>query len=426
MNQPPPPLFFIIRHLPKLFDNVHALHWRPLPDGSPSTTAIAMVSGEGEVVPFAAPCECTGPVEAWLARLVAATRAAVAASFAAAVPAYDDAPSRVAWILATPAQTAAAASRAHYCAAVGAALRAAEAGDDGALAAEAARQTAQLADVIAALDGPLSPGDRKKLITLCTIDVHARDVVAALAAARADSPDAFAWASQLRYYVHPTTKRCVVHICDAEIEHGCEYIGNCGTLCITPLTDRCYITLTQAARLVLGGAPAGPAGTGKTETTKDLARALGYACYVLNCSDALDYRAMGAVFKGLAQTGAWGCFDEFNRISVSVLSVCSTQYKAVLDGLRAKSPTYVCDGVDVALVPTAMAFITMNPGYAGRAELPESLKVRWWGKREKRREGGKGKATDQPPIHPSISGPLPPRLHDGARPRPHLRSHADG
>lgn len=113
-HQPPstlhPPLFF--RHLPKLFDNVHALHWRPLPDGNPST-AVAMVSGEGEVVPFAAPCECSGPVEVWLARLVSATRAAVAAAFEVAVPAYEDAPSRVGWALATPAQMAASASRAH-------------------------------------------------------------------------------------------------------------------------------------------------------------------------------------------------------------------------------------------------------------------------------------------------------------------------
>jgi dynein heavy chain len=86
-------------------------------------------------------------------------------------------------------------------------------------------------------------------------------------------------------------------------------------------------------------------------------------------------QSCGNIYKGLAQTGAWGCFDEFNRISIEVLSVVAVQVKTVLDAIKSKKTKFNFFGDVIALVPTVGLFITMNPGYAGRAELPENLKA---------------------------------------------------
>ena len=157
--------------------------------------------------------------------------------------------------------------------------------------------------------------------------------------------------------------------------YGYEYMGATSRLVITPLTDKCWITITGALHIKLGANPAGPAGTGKTESTKDLAKAMAVLCIVYNCSDQVDYKMMQRHFGGLAMQGCWTCLDEFNRILVEVLSVIAQQLQEIRKALLENKEEFIFQGTNIRLKPEFGCHITMNPGYAGRTELPDNLKV---------------------------------------------------
>ncbi|XP_061574307.1 dynein axonemal heavy chain 11 [Cololabis saira] len=361
-------------HLSKLFDNMSDLEFAKTEPLHNPKSAVGMYSKEGEFVTFETECCCYGPVEVWLACLEDSMKKCIRGLLSEALSVYEDRP-REQWILEFPAQVALTGAQIWWSNDMELVFRRLEEGFVSALKDYNKKQISQLNLLISILLEELSPGDRQKIMTICTIDVHARDIVARLIAQKVTTSQAFQWLSQLRHCWNERLHHCFVNICDAQFQYSYEYLGNTPRLVITPLTDRCYITLTQSLHLTMSGAPAGPAGTGKTETTKDLGRAMGVMVYIFNCSEQMDYKSIGNIYKGLAQTGAWGCFDEFNRIPVDVLSVVAVQVKTIQDAIRTKKQRFVFLDQDIVLKSSVGIFITMNPGYAGRAELPENLKA---------------------------------------------------
>ena len=360
-------------HFSKFTDNIGAIQWK-LDDDVPTGTALGMVSGDGEEVRFPGPHTCDGPVEDWLKELMEHVQESLREKLLESVNSYVELP-RDKWLGETCAQNSITTSQIWWTTEVGSAFERLEQGNEGALKDYAAQVVTGLNSLTTMVLGELTKGDRTKIKTLITIEVHARDIVNRLVSEKVENALSFAWQSQLKYRWDEEVKDCFVNIADAEFKYSYEYVGNPGRLVITALTDRCYITLTQAMRLVLGGAPAGPAGTGKTETTKDLAKALAKQCVVFNCQEGLDYIAMGKFFRGLAMSGAWACFDEFNRIDLEVLSVVAQQVSSIQQAMAAGLTRFEFEGNDIPLDLANAVFITMNPGYAGRSELPDNLKA---------------------------------------------------
>ena len=235
------------------------------------------------------------------------------------------------------------------------------------------QQVQQITDLIATTRRDLDKPSRQKIMNMITIDAHSRDMVIGIIengetskSAQVDVTAAHRWDADI--------DNSVIKICDASFP-----VTSTSETAVVSSSRRLLIAFTSPLRRRAGcpWAP-GPAGTRKTELQGSLAqRKIDVRVQLLT---GVDYRTMGDIFKGLAASGSWGCFDEFNRLVPEVLSVCSVQYKCVgcaerkanmpgrglefvdKDGVKHDAIKFIAaDGVEMPLEEGCSGFITMNP-----------------------------------------------------------------
>jgi dynein heavy chain len=357
------------KYMQNMFENCEELVFK-----ENTNIILGMASKEGESFLFNTPVIAENAVEKWLNNVKDEMRRTLKTKTKHGLFHYPK-KQRVQWIKDNLAMVSLVSSQIWWTWEVEDAFRRVKKGEKMAVKFLAQKLTKQLNSLVDEVRTPLDPVNQIKLRTMIIIDVHARDIVDNLVRDSILDEREFEWESQLRFYWDKQHDDIRIRQCTGEFEYGYEYMGLNGRLVITPLTDRCFMTLTQALTFNLGGSPSGPAGTGKTESVKDLAKSMAIMCVVFNCGDGLGYQAMHTIFSGLCQTGAWGCFDEFNRIELPVLSVVSTQIRDIQNALKARVTRFRFDESDINLDAKTGIFITMNPGYAGRVELPDNLKA---------------------------------------------------
>ena len=291
----------VMRHIDKVLLATARLHLETVPDSRPRATVFVSGIGE-EQVDFEPAVPLEGKVEVYLQTILTAQVETLQKNLERSRKRYPLRP-RTEWFLdanandqpSDPAQIALLVSGIQSVLGIEDAMDSIEQGEASALQVYTDRQRQDLVDLVRLTQTNLKKGERQRVMCLITMDAHTRDVLDKLLREKALRKIDFQWQSQLKQrFVEKEEAGLVValtevHVCDARrnvlpfeagsvraacikpalfcinvgFDYGLEYLGNGSRLVVTPLTDRFYVTATQALHLKMGCAPAGPAGTGE-------------------------------------------------------------------------------------------------------------------------------------------------------------------
>ncbi|CAL6104222.1 Dynein_heavy chain [Hexamita inflata] len=392
-------------HMRKLFENVVSVELVNNVQAG-GLEIVSLISEEGEKLVLTQSVKPRGSITAWLQTLEQKMKQSVAKAVKQAIDGYQNYQTRNQWIINNLGQTIIAAGQVFWCSylteAIDGKSELSEFGY-GRLKGEANIFTskdakvdktkqipplqlyynkfeADLQSMVQLIKSNLTKLQRGSITALATIETHSRDTIQQLINAKPTSTADFEFQKLQRYYYNPQDIEMPIHIKQNTtiIPYLNEYLGASARLVITPLTDLVYLHIAVSVQNCKAINLAGPAGTGKSETTKDQNKSRANSCVVFNCSENVEISVMNRFFMGFCITGAGSCLDEFNRLELSLLSVIAGSIKQILDGLKvvrsSSKKDFIFNGQSIYLHPDTLLAISLNPGYAGRAELPQNLK----------------------------------------------------
>ena len=262
-------------HLKKLFQGVHKVEF-----SEDKRNVIALLSVAGERVQLDTPVEITAEVETWLDRLSNEMKMTLATLLQRCVREPRD--KIMEYISKYPAQILRTAAQINFATDAERVLK-----DGGGSGLSSFRsQLEERLQTFTFLDLSGEPLLLLKMKALIIELIHMIDVIKTLEMSNVSDVNDWLWQKQLRFYLSPSTSKCIVRMVNAEFDYTYEYQGQAKVLVHTELTDKCYLTLTQGMHMGLGGNPYGPAGTGKTESVKALGGCLGRQVLVFSKSNS--------------------------------------------------------------------------------------------------------------------------------------------
>lgn len=356
----------ILPFLPRLFDGIYDVEFKQ-ENHIPSISSIINLEGEKISV---RPVKFRSPIESWLSLIEEVMQRGLRKEiknsrqdFKEMV--YED------WVIATNTQITSVISQIEFCERVKIAFASPDPLKALTILLNDENQSISTKNKVSQLN--LSFVDRTKIHSLLSLDVLHRDIVNHLIATQTTSPDSHEWNIQIKYRWDEENKDVIIEQDLAEFHYGFEYLACHQRIVITMVTIPIFLLLSNALYMKYGGSCFGPSGTGKTETIKELSKALAVYCINFNCSETIMVHQLSAILRGIVQSGTWLILSDFCRVKSEVLSIIGEDFHSIRSANLANLKKFDMDGYEIQLNQRCGIFVTSsNETYE---KLPDSTKA---------------------------------------------------